>query len=276
MHGDIKHRPIRVLPASAVSAAEQLAGSLALLAGLEQSGVPAMRWYQFHPPALLLGSAQRLHEVDLAACAAARLPVHRRRSGGGVVLSDSLLLLDVGLPPRDPLYRSDVTESYRWLGVVWAAALGALGMTTHVVDITTAQADAQMLDPLLRRVCFGGLSPYEIVIGRRKVVGLAQVHRRSGVLFQAGVYLQWSPERTAALVAATPAERATLTTQLAARAVGLHDLTRYQSPTIDVIAHQVGLALELIGGFVPSADNWTDHERRAWQATIPQYAALGP
>lgn len=155
-------RPIRVLPSSAAPAAEQLAGSIALLAGLEQTGVPAMRWYQFRPPALLLGSSQQPHEVDLAACAAAGVPVHRRRSGGGAVLSDSLLLLDLALPPEDPLYTGDVTESYRWLGAVWAAVLGALGMTTHVIDITTARSDAQILDPLLRRVCFGGLSPNEI------------------------------------------------------------------------------------------------------------------
>src|SRR5947207_1918634 len=116
MPGDIKHRPIRMLPASAMPAAEQLAGSLALLAGLEHTGVPAMRWYQFQPSALLLGSSQQAHEVDLAACATAGVPVHRRRSGGGVVLSDSLLLLDLALPADDPLFTSDVTESYRWLG----------------------------------------------------------------------------------------------------------------------------------------------------------------
>ncbi len=267
-------RPIRVLPSSAAPAAEQLAGSIALLAGLEQTGVPAMRWYQFRPPALLLGSSQQPHEVDLAACAAAGVPVHRRRSGGGAVLSDSLLLLDLALPPEDPLYTGDVTESYHWLGAVWAAALGALGIAASVVDIATARADAQMLDSLLRRVCFGGLSPYEVVVERRKVVGLAQARRRTGALLQAGVYLQWAPERTAALMAADPAERARLTAQLRARVVGLHDLAGYQSPAIDVMARQVGLALESIAGLIPSADDWTTYERQAMQAALPQYAAL--
>jgi lipoate-protein ligase A len=269
------HRPIRVLPASALPAAEQLAGSLALLAGVEHTGIPAMRWYQFHPAALLLGSAQRPHEVDLAACAAAHVPVHRRRSGGGVVLSDALLLLDVALPPADPLYVSDVTESYRWLGVVWATALDALGIAAHVVEIATARADAQMLDPLLRRVCFGGLSPYEVVSGRQKVVGLAQVRRRRGALFQAGVYLQWAPEQTTALVAATQAERDALTRQLAARVAGLADLTEKGPPTIDIVVREVGRALELNGGFIPSTDDWTEHERQVWQAAIPQYAPFG-
>jgi lipoate-protein ligase A len=255
-------------------AAEQLAGSLALLGGLEHTGVPAMRWYQFRRPALLLGSAQRLPEVDLAACAAAGIPVHRRRSGGGAVLSDSLLLLDLALPAEDPLYASDVTESYRWLGEVWAAALGALGIAARVVDIATARADAQLLDPLLRRVCFGGLSPYEVVVERQKVVGLAQARRRTGALLQAGVYLQWAPERTAALMAATPAERARLTAQLQTRVAGLHDLAEWQSPAIDVLARQVGMALTSLAGFHPTATDWNDHERQAKQAALPQYAAL--
>jgi lipoate-protein ligase A len=90
--------------------------------------------------------------------------------------SDALLLLDLALPAEDPLSTSDVTESYGWLGAVWAAALGALGIAAGVVDIATARADAQLLDPLLRRVCFGGLSPYEIVVERRKVVGLTLGH----------------------------------------------------------------------------------------------------
>src|SRR5262245_35470862 len=135
MHHAPSQRPIRVLPASAAPAAEQLAGSLALLASLEQTAAPAMRWYELDPPALVLGASQRPDEAGPAACAAAGIPVHRRRSGGGLVLSDSLLLLDLALPPEDPLYTGDVTESYRWLGAVWAAALGALGFAARVADI---------------------------------------------------------------------------------------------------------------------------------------------
>jgi lipoate-protein ligase A len=266
-------RPIRVLPSNAADAAEQLAGSVALLAGLEQTGAPAMRWYEFRPPALLLGSSQRLDEVDLAACAAAGIPVHRRRSGGGVVLSESLLLLDLALPPDDPLYTHDVTQSYRWLGAVWAAALAGLGIAARVVDIAAARADAQLLDPLLRRVCFGGLSPYEVAVGRRKVVGLAQARRRTGALIQAGVYLRWAPERTAALLAATTAERAILAAQLRARVAGLDDLAGRQPPA-DVVTRQVGLAIETIAGLIPIPADWTDHERLARQAALPQYAAL--
>lgn len=268
-------RPIRVLPPSAAPAGELIASSIALLAGLEQGSVPALRWYQFDPPALLLGSSQRPHDVDLAACAAAGISVHRRRSGGGAVLSEALLLLDLALPIGDLLYTGDVTESYRWLGEVWASALGALGITATLVDTPTARADTQGLDPLLRRVCFGGLSPYEVIVGRRKLVGLAQVRRRGGALFQAGVYLQWAPERTAALIAANAADRVALAGQLAERVAGLHSVAGGQV-TADALMNALGRALEQLAGLVPTASGWTDAELQASRAAAPQHAALDP
>ena len=262
----------RRLPWSEEPADAQLAKSAALLAGLEQTGAPALRWYRISPPALLLGSAQRLHEIDAAACRAAGIRLHRRGSGGGVVLADStLLLLDLVLPHDDPRYRYDVTESYRWLGEVWAVALRALGLDARSVAVAEARADAQELDPLTRRVCFGALSPYEVAVGPRKVVGLAQIRRRAGALFQAGVYLQWAPWRTAALMAAPEAERATLVGRLAGRVAGLDELLGWQVEA-GVVERAVEQALADVAGLAPVDDDWSNRERAAWQVDAPRYA----
>ena len=73
------------------------------------------------------------------------MAVHKRRSGGGAVLSDAtLLLLDIALPPRDPLYREDVTESYRWLAEVWVAALGRVGLGARVLPVAEARAAGEV------------------------------------------------------------------------------------------------------------------------------------
>jgi lipoate-protein ligase A len=43
--------------------------------------------------------------------------------------------------------------------------------------------------------CYGGLSPWEVVVGQRKLVGLAQVRRSTGILLVAGLLLSqpdWS------------------------------------------------------------------------------------
>jgi lipoate-protein ligase A len=262
----------RRLPPSARPADFELAGGPALLAGVEQTGVPALRWYGMEPPALIVGSSQRLDEIDRAACAAAGLRIHRRRSGGGAVLSADMLMLDLALPRAHQLYLDDVTESYRWIGEVWAAALRDLGLDTDVASVAAARADAQALDPLVRRVCFGGLSPYEVAVGGRKLVGLAQVRRRGGALYQVGIYLHWAPARTAALLAATPGERLVLERQLAARVVGLEQLC--DAPRAAEVIAAVESALARLAGFALLDDDWSAEEVAARNAEAGRYAAI--
>lgn len=276
MNAIANFRPMRLLATSAAAADVQLASSLALIAGMEETNMAAMRWYEFDPAALLLGSAQRLGEVDGAASAAAGVAVHKRRSGGGVVRSDGLLLLDLGLPPSDPLYTNNLTESYRWLGEVWVAALESLGLAARMVTIEEARADTQALDPLLKKVCFGGLSPYEVLVGGRKVVGLAQVRRRGGALYQAGIYLDWLPVRSAELLAVTDVERVGLAAQLDQRVAGLNNLLT-EPLSRDVLTKAVEVALTQRAGLVPTADDWIGQECDAYQELLPQYQALaGP
>src|SRR5262245_43146678 len=263
----------RRLPPSAGPADIELAGGPALLAGVEQTGMPALRWYGMDPPALIVGSSQSLDEIDRAACAAAGLRIHRRRSGGGVVVSTDMLMLDLVLPRGHSLYVDDVTESYRWIGEVWATALRDLGVDANVVSVEAARADARSLDPLVRRVCFGGLSPYEVVIGQRKLVGLAQVRRRAGMLYQAGVYRRWAPQPTTALLAAAPDERAKLERQLAARVVGLEEL--HDAPSAAAVTAAVEAALARLEGFALFDDTWGDGEVAMRAMGMERYAAIG-
>jgi lipoate-protein ligase A len=267
----IEHATVRRLPWSEGPADAELAGGPALLAGVEQIGAPALRWYRMSPPALIVGSSQHLDEIDQAACAAAGLQIHRRRSGGGAVLSAEMLMLDLVLPRAHPLYSDDVTESYRWIGEVWAAALRELGIDAQAIPIGAARADAQTLDRLLRRVCFGGLSPYEVVVGRRKLVGLAQVRRRVGALYQIGIYQRWVPRHTAALMAAAPGERAELERQLAARVAGLEQLGVTTTTTVIAVFEA---ALARLVGLTLADDEWTDGEVAARAAEAGRYAAI--
>lgn len=255
-------------------AAAQLASGPALLAGLEQTQTPALRWWSFAPPALLLGSAQPVTNIDLAACADAGISVYRRKSGGGAVLGDEkLLLLDLALPRDHALFLDDVTESYHWLGDVWVATLRALGLEAYAVSISEARADTQNLSPLLKPVCFGGLSPFETMVNHRKVVGLAQLRRRAGALFQCGVYLHWNPPRTAALMAVSEPDRTTLAEQLAARVAGMNQLTGREVDPAEVIG-TFDLALERLTGLVPFDSDWNSTERTIRSTTTEDYVAI--
>ncbi|GIV96730.1 MAG: ligase [Herpetosiphonaceae bacterium] len=269
-----QREPIRRLPMSSEPAAAQLAASAALLKGIEELGRPAMRWYSISPTTVLLGSSQRPHELDLTACSLANIAIHRRGSGGGVVLAgEDLLLLDLAIPREHRLYIADVTRSYSWLGDIWAATLRRLGLDSRVIPVEEARADVRALDPLLKRVCFGGLSPYEIVVAGRKVVGLAQIRRRGGALLQAGVYRHWRPQQTAAVIAAEEHERDVLAERLAARVAGLDDLLDY-APSATIVMKTFESALEELVGLTPVEDGWSEAELAAREGALALYPQL--
>ena len=72
-------------------------------------------------PALVLGSTQRVDDVDAEAAAALGVEVVRRRSGGGAVLlePDDVAWIDVIVPRGDPLWSDDVAVAAEWLGQAW-------------------------------------------------------------------------------------------------------------------------------------------------------------
>jgi lipoate-protein ligase A len=76
----------------------------------------------------------------------------------------------------------------------------------------------------MNRACYGTLSPYEVVVGQRKVVGLDMIRRRAGSLLQAGVLLHWDTATLARLLGHTEEEQALLYHGLKERAVGLDTL----------------------------------------------------
>lgn len=164
---------------------------------LEQS-VAAPRWrvWTYEAPTLVLGCAQRaLYERLLATPGGPPLPVLLRESGGGAVLTGHWLVgVSVALPLGHAWLGQGLLESYRQLGQLHVEALADLGVTAQAlpparVTDTQAALAAQGL-PALDWACFGSLSPWEVVDAQgRKLVGLAQRRRQSGVLLVAGTLL---------------------------------------------------------------------------------------
>jgi lipoate---protein ligase len=264
----------RRLPTLHGSAVDALVGVEALLAGLKTTGQPAMRWYVVKQPALILGSSQRLSEIDIDACRSVGVTVHKRRSGGSTVYTDEgALSLDVALPAGHPLLPAHVTATYRWFGEVWAAALGSLGVDARVLDPEESRPLNASLDPMVQRACYGGVSPYEVCVGERKIVGLAQVRRQHGAVLQAGVYMRWEPERLVPLLAIPAEERARALSLLRERAVGLHDVVGSAPSHANVVAawERVLRSQEL--GVLSDAA-WMDDELLASQQTRERYANL--
>lgn len=138
-----------------------------------------------------------------------------------------LLALDVALPPGHRLAPTDVVATYAPVGQALATALRGLGVEARAVGV--AEAHGARPEPgseaaLAATACFGGLSPHEVVVGRRKVVGLAQVRRRSGTLIQAGIALRLDASALARLLDPGDARPGALAAALDAHALGLDRL----------------------------------------------------
>jgi lipoate-protein ligase A len=213
---------------SVVAAAEQRWNEAALGQAV---AAPAWRLWHYESPAVVLGRSQRAQLPALAA--ASGLPLLVRSSGGGPVLVGPWMLgLSAALPADHALAGAGPVDGYRWLGEGIAHALRDIGLA-DAVALAPQVVRACAPDPTLAWACFGGLSPWEVVVDGRKVVGLAQVRRRTGVLVVAGVLLEdppWEqlcaalgqpPEHAAALRRATMgcAERLGRPAQLLGQAV---------------------------------------------------------
>lgn len=211
-------------PGSSSPAAHQLLASDALFAWLDTHRRPALRWYQVESPALVVGVGQPLDSFDHLAAAAQGIAVHRRASGGtAVLMTTDFLMLDVALPAGHWLLTPDVTQSYRWFGELWVAALACCGIDVHSLPVEVARARQLPKDDPLRQICFGHCAPYEIVEHERKLVGFSQIRRRNGAILQAGCYRHWRPELLTSLLSHSPSDKADLTARLRSRAIGLAD-----------------------------------------------------
>jgi lipoate-protein ligase A len=148
---------------------------------------PAWRLWRYDRPAVVLGCSQR--RLLASAQDETALDMLVRGSGGGAVLVGPWMLgLSVVLPSTHRLVRGGAVESYRWLGEGLAEVLRAGGIDAQALAPAAARrSDAD--GPVPDWACFAGLSPWEVVVGRRKIVGLAQVRRRHGVLLVAGLLL---------------------------------------------------------------------------------------
>ncbi len=236
---------------------------MGLLQAARRGAAPVYSWSTVSSPGLVLGRLAIDPTIDWDAVAAEGVSVVRRSSGGGPVLWDrDLLALDVILPRGHTLAGADVVDAYRWLGEAIADALRNLGTSAvEVVDIPTARAARARPGPAVD-ACFGGLSPFEVLAGGRKVVGLSQARREPGSLLQAGIPLALDCGRLARLMGRDDAFAA----GLGAAAAGLGEVL----PGVDAgaVIAEVDRAVRERTGIDLRGDTPSEEEERAIAAAM--------
>jgi lipoate-protein ligase A len=150
-------------------------------------------------PALVLGSAQQISNVDTDLASRMGIAIARRRSGGGAVLvgPDLAVWVDLVVPAGDRLWDDDVGRAAWWVGEAWARAARQVG-----IDPAEIWTGPMVRHPWSDRICFAGVGPGEVRSGRSKLVGISQRRTRAGALFQTAVLLRWDPELLVSLLSA--------------------------------------------------------------------------
>ncbi|MDE2058218.1 MAG: lipoate--protein ligase family protein [candidate division NC10 bacterium] len=159
-----------------------------------------LRFYAWDAPTLSIGYAQRSDDIDLAACRKSMVHLVRRPTGGRAVLHQQDLTYSLILPLRPPWTTISIAESCRLINVYLLRGLEMLGLQ---VSFGHRQRQA---DGALSPFCFLTISPHELLVDGKKVIGSAQRRFPAALLQQGTILLDFQPVGILDLL--RPAERA--------------------------------------------------------------------
>jgi lipoate-protein ligase A len=169
------------------SGAANMAMDASLLAEAARTGRAVLRLYRFDPPCLSLGRNEPTARYDRAAIARRGLDVVRRPTGGRAVWHEHEVTYAVAAPVAA---FGSLRNAYRTIHERIARALRSLG-----ADATLAPHHP----PPSGRVdqpasCFATPVGGEVLVAGRKLVGSAQVRKRSAFLQHGSILLDGSQE----------------------------------------------------------------------------------
>ena len=189
------------------------AANLALEEALARARPPAplLRTWQ-NASCVVIGRAQRIsREVNLAACAAAGVPVLRRASGGGTVYQDlGNLNISLAVPGRAPGLAADlaalVAAAITGLGL--PAAAGERGVFVHGIGVPGPASPAGPGVATGSAKVPGPASPAGagVATGSAKVSGLASQVTRNGSVAHATLLVTTTASQVQAFLAPAPAD----------------------------------------------------------------------
>jgi lipoate-protein ligase A len=133
-------------------------------------------------PAVVLGYAQNVGEVDLDFCRTRSIPVARRLTGGTGVIHQGDLGVGLFLPQNHPWAKGIIDLYERFLDVL-GPALRSLGSEVSRLEKPTRAS--RVRSP----ICFLDQLSDTLVVDGKKVVGCAQTRRGGAVLIHAAVLL---------------------------------------------------------------------------------------
>lgn len=160
---------------------------------------PEVLLWLYNQEGVILGCSQRLSPEQIQRAQAYSLPLLRRGSGGGAVLAGPWMLsTSIFIPNGHAIAKGNIVKAFSWLEQIWQQSLTAIGIDCRGVnkdDIKKSKLFAKSHN--LEWACYSSLSYGEIVcLQGKKLLGLAQIRKRAGVVLVSGLNLapfDWRP-----------------------------------------------------------------------------------
>ena len=243
----LESQRVRLLPFDRRDAAWQLALSEATLDEVGRNGgPPTLRLFGWPGQTMLLGAGQPSRAIDRSACERLGIPLLRRMSGGTAVLhDDQTISLQLTLPSSHPFVGDDIHLNFRWFSELLIAALERLGIQADWIPLDRARAEQAPAG--LEGACYSTLAPYEIEVGRRKLIGHGQIRRVRATALQAMVYRVFDPHRTVRLLTHNGLPSEQLESDLAERVVDLRSAAGREISVDDYTDAILGVVESIFG-----------------------------
>jgi lipoyl(octanoyl) transferase len=191
----------RFLPFTSGNAAYNMAVDEAILNSHLSGAVPAtLRLYEFSPPAVSLGYAQKISGANLERLQKLGYDVVRRPTGGRAVLHLRDLTYSFIAPVRSTGFSGDlpalspsVVEAHKEICQALILTFARFGIE---LELGRSQSNYRHLED-----CFEATTTADLHFQGRKVVGSAQLRRKSALLQHGSIVLQASPPMLSDLLA---------------------------------------------------------------------------
>lgn len=142
---------------------------------------PALRFYGFDSDCITAGYSQDIaSEIDLKKAQMSGIDVAKRPTGGGIVLHSSADIAFCCVLPSK-IFPEGFMSAYHFVSDIILCALRHTGvMAEKKLCATAGSGDCGNL-------CFSGAKEYEITLGGKKLVGIAQKRTREKILQQGAI-----------------------------------------------------------------------------------------
>ncbi len=235
----------RILIQKKKSASYNMATDEAILLGnIEGTSLPTIRFYDWEVPTLSIGYNQKAKaEIDFEVMNKKGYDFVRRPTGGRMVLHKNEVTYAVITPLSDEM-SGNVLASYSRISKALACGISKMGISIEFEKgRLSASSQREDLNP-----CFTSSSRYELKVGKRKIVGSAQVRKNHTLLQHGSILLDNNQSEVAHFLPLSDSQRLRMS-QIIGRK------TTYINESLNIPFSYMEAVQFLIAGF---EDSWED------------------